>query len=292
MLPLFGAYQIGNLISRVPAVLSCQKYDVTWLERELLPGFFSFEKYLKRPCMFDVDDSIWCNKPFGEISSRKICNYVDVVIAGNEYIADWFSSYIKSIEIIPTSVDVDIFHPKNIEEREGKFILGWTGSCGNLKYVYEIEKYLSQFMSLCSDVELHILCDAPPTFSLIPSKRVKFIPWSPEVEAEVLRSWDVGIMPLPDNDFARGKCSFKMLQYMATAIPVVVSPVGMNKKLLEMGPIGFSANNGEWVDSLLELYNDSSLRDNMGTVGRNIVINDFSSQVVLPRIANVISSML
>jgi glycosyltransferase involved in cell wall biosynthesis len=105
-----------------------------------------------------------------------------------------------------------------------------------------------------------VIADRPPSFSSLPSERVRYIPWSSQTEVTAVQQMDIGLMPLPNNEWTKGKCSFKMLQYMACAIPVIVSPVGMNLEVLELGEVGLSANStSEWYDALVCLYKNRTL---------------------------------
>jgi glycosyltransferase involved in cell wall biosynthesis len=132
------------------------------------------------------------------------------------------------------------------------------------------------------------MADQAPRFTKIPEGRVRYFPWSPDAEAPFVRKLDVGIMPLFFNDWCRGKCSFKMLQYMASGLPVVVSPVGMNEEVLGMGQVGFPARNeGDWYDALDTLYKDHDLGHRLGLAGREIVVKHFSRKIVSSRLAEI-----
>lgn len=123
----------------------------------------------------------------------------------------------------------------------------------------------------------------------MPADRVEYVPWSPESEASVIQSFDVGIMPLDDSPWARGKCSYKMLLYMACGIPVVVSPVGMNAEVLALGSCGLGATSESvWNESLAHLLEDRHARLSYGHRGREIVLNEFSITTVAPRLASVL----
>jgi glycosyltransferase involved in cell wall biosynthesis len=276
------------LAFRVPGVVATHRADVTWLERELHGGCPTLEFLVRRPYAFDVDDAVWLEKPFGRAAARSIARRAAVVIAGNEYLAAWFSAHCRDVRIVPTAIDVGRFFPAtpNPDQRR-RFVVGWTGSSSNYPYLYEIEDPLAAFL-VRRDSELRIVADVPPQFRKIGAEHISFIPWSLDVEASALRSMDVGIMPLPDDEWTRGKCSFKMLQYMATGLPVVVSPVGMNAELLGLGAIGFAARNPqEWAAALDRLWGDWQVRKELGGEGRRVAEARFSVEVVSMQLASI-----
>ena len=283
-----------KIATRLHGLIGSWKADITWLERELLPGYLTIEPLLKRPFIFDVDDAIWSGKPFGESAAIRIAKRADVIIAGNSYIAEWFSQYVKRIQIVPTAIDIERFVPKLPQDIKpyGHFTIGWTGSNSNLKYLYEIENPLHEFIKT-HNAELLIISDQPPAFAHIPPDRIKYIPWSPAFEVKAVQQMDVGLMPLPLNDWTRGKCSFKMLQYMACGIPVIVSPVGMNNDILSMGSVGLSAdNNGDWYDGLDYLYNHPDKAYQLGSTGRMIAEKHFSKEKIAAELSRIFKGLV
>jgi glycosyltransferase involved in cell wall biosynthesis len=219
-----------------------------------------------------------------------IAQRADVVIAGNNYLADWFSNYTRDVRIVPTAVDTDHFRPESGAKKShgASFVIGWTGLAWNLRYLEAIEAPLKRFIDQFADVKLLIIAEEPPTFQMIPSARVRYLPWSVHVEADALRQMDVGLMPLPDNEWTRGKCSFKMLQYMASGVPVVVSPVGMNAAILAMSPVGLPATKApEWYEALEYLYNNREKGYEFSQNGRAIVERHFSKKVISGQLAEI-----
>jgi glycosyltransferase involved in cell wall biosynthesis len=266
-----------------PGAIGSWKGDLTWLEREMHPGFLSFEPFLKHPIVLDVDDAIWLNKPFGWRATRKIAEIADVVLAGNHHIADWFNACAEDVRIVPTAVDTDRIRPKKIHEFEHScrpFVIGWIGTSGNYKSLYPIENVLGKFLKNHT-AELWVMADQPPRFSELRSDKVRYIKWDPTKEVTFLKRMDVGLMPLTSDPWSLGKCSFKMLQYMAAGLPVVVSPIGMNREVLAMGDIGFSAvTQKDWYEALSCLYADFEFAHGFGTNGRLLAENHFSRHVI------------
>jgi len=284
--PAFAMLQLMKIIARFPGLIQSYKHDITWLERDLIPGLITLEPFIKRPFILDVDDAIWHTKPFGNYSVGKIAQKADLILAGNSYLADWLSKYSKNIHIVPTAVNVDRFDFSR--KRTGFFMIGWTGTGINLPYLYMIEKPLNNFLHRYSNSLLCIISDQKPKFNTIPQKKIWFIEWNKHIETEALSYWDIGLMPLPDNEFTRGKCAFKMLQYMAASIPVVVSPVGMNNTILQMENIGFGPSIlDEWYDCFEYLYKNPNSCQKMGDNGRRIVENIFDTQVVSKKLAKI-----
>jgi glycosyltransferase involved in cell wall biosynthesis len=288
ILPAYALWQCIKLSTRMPGLISSYVSDITWLSRQLLPGYLTFEPLLKKPLVFDVDDAIWLTTPFGRSSVAATARRSDIVFAGNDYLADWFSHYSKNVSVIPTAVDTSIYRPsENRNVLSNRFMIGWVGTSSNLKYLEEFEDSLDKFLLQTPNAVMVIVCDRRPLFKKIADDRVIYVPWSEEAQIENLSRMHVGIMPLPDNDLTRGKCSFKMLQYMACGLPVVVSPVGMNNEIIKMSNIGFSAKDtDDWVESLSFLYENRSEAMLMGRNGRAVVEQYFDQSIIVQRIAS------
>jgi len=257
-----------------------------------LSGRATMERFLKHPVALDVDDAIWLSGPHAARGAMKIARQATVVMAGNRYLADWFSQFCPDVRVVPTAIDPQRFRPAAHPRVDGPFAVGWTGLSSSYQYLYDIEKPLDGFLSVCN-AQLVVIADKPPAFRTIPANRVRFIPWTPDVEAEALHQFDVGIMPLADNEWSRGKCSLKMLQYMAAGLPVVVSPVGLNQEILEMGTPGRAARGlDDWYSALVELQRDPDLRFRLGREGRRIVEKEFSVPVIAGKLAAVFRSII
>jgi glycosyltransferase involved in cell wall biosynthesis len=292
--PVYLAWELLKASSRVSGVAASHAGDITWLQRELLPGYPTLERFLKHPLVFDVDDAIWIARPFGRSSIAAIARRSAVCIVGNTFLAEWFGRYAAEVRIVPTAIDTERFSPAptRAEEGRGRFTVGWTGTRANLSHLDLMLPALEQFMTRRDDVELVIVADSPPDVCL-PGGRVRFVKWRPDLEAEILREFDVGIMPLADTEWTRGKCSFKMLQYMAVGVPVIVSPVGMNRDVLALGSVGLSATNpAEWLEAFERLYADREAARTMGKAGRAVVEQSFSRTAVTALLADVFRSLV
>ena len=290
--PIVAMRFFTRFLMRIPGIIGTYKNDITWIERNLLPHFdFLVQLSNNSYRILDVDDSIWIGCFNAERSAKILAKNVDLVIAGNNFIAEWYSKYCKKVHVVPTAIDCDRFKPLLTEKKETKknnFILGWTGTSGNFKYLKVIEKSLSRFLLRHNDASILIIADREPTFHLIPKSKVNFVKWTPENEVSTLQKINVGIMPLIEDEWALGKCSFKMLQYMAIGVPVVVSPIGMNREILEKGELGFGAKNeDDWNDALELLYSNQSLRRKMGLHGRSIVLYEYNLKIITKRLINI-----
>jgi glycosyltransferase involved in cell wall biosynthesis len=261
--------------------------DVCFLQRNLIATLYTWEWVIKRPLVFDVDDAIFIGPRGG--AANKIAKLADVIICGNNYIAEHFSRYGK-IEVLPTAIDADRFTPAGTTDG-GEVIIGWSGTSGGFDYLYSVEDALADVINARPNVFLKVVSDRAPKFRLLSANRIRFVKWSPENEVLEVQSFTVGIMPLFDNPWARGKCSFKMLTYMAVGIPVLVSPVGMNNEVLSLGECGIPARSkDQWVEALIHLVDDQLRRRKMGEIGRSIVETHYSKKVIGPKLAAILAS--
>jgi glycosyltransferase involved in cell wall biosynthesis len=291
--PPLHLWESLKLATRAPGLVGSWRGQITWLERELFPGRLTLEPLLKRPLVLDVDDAIWLASPRAEAATIRLARLATVVAAGNRYLADWFSRYAAEVRIIPTAVDTTRFAPAaEPPAPRDRFVIGWTGSRATLPYLEAIEQPLAHFLGAHPDAELLVVADHAPHFRDIDPTRIRFVPWSPDTEASTLREMDVGVMPLPDDEWTRGKCSFKMLQYMACALPVVVSPVGLNQEILATAEVGLGARTDrEWNAALAALYADRSAGRALGERGRQTVLQRFSRAVVASFLAEIFHSV-
>ena len=279
--PLWGA---AAVLSRIPSVLGTWRGDLTFLQREMLSTKCTLEPLTSRPRVFDVDDALFIHKGGGH--AARIAGLVDLVVCGNDYLADRFSTWNANITVIPTAIDAARFAPTPRAARSGRPVVGWIGTAKNLRYLEDIGATLARVLDDVPDATLRIVSDRAPRLPDIPAARLEFRRWSESSEVGDLADVSVGVMPLPDDEWTRGKCSFKMLQYMSCGLPVVVSPVGMNREVLAMGKPGLAASGPrEWRDALVHLLRDEAGADAMGRDGRRIVEDHFSIDVVAPRLA-------
>lgn len=285
-------------IRRIYILLRCKKYDLLWIEKELFPWLPSWAEqmlsFFKIPYIVDYDDAIFHQY---DLHKRKVVRYIlgrkiktimngaVLVIAGNEYIAKYAkNANANRIEIIPTVIDLNKY---NIDHRPLKvFTIGWIGSPSTAKYLQIIKAVLTQF---CKEVQTRIVLigSGPIRLGEIP---IEVRSWSETTEVAGIQSFDVGIMPLPDEPWEQGKCGYKLIQYMACGIPVIASPVGINNSIVDNGVNGYLASNPEeWMFALRTLHNRPELRVKFGESGRKKVGSRYSLQVTSPLLVRLMS---
>lgn len=278
-------WALATLAERMPDLVMSHRYDAVLLQREIMSSFVTLEPMTTRPRILDVDDAIFLQRGGG--FARKLAELSDKVICGNNYLAEWFGRWNINVDVIPTAVDTERYLPNADTKLSGRpLVIGWIGTSGNYKYLYGIEGALGKVMHALPGTRLKVVGDQLPEFRHLTLDQIDFVPWSETIEAQAIQSMDIGIMPLEDSPWARGKCSFKMLQYMATGLPVVVSPVGMNAEILTLGELGVGATTEkQWLDGLIALLEDGALRARFGAEGRRVVESSFSIRVVAPLLA-------
>ena len=262
---------------------------MTLIQRQMLPAFVPLETFTTRPRVLDVDDAVWLNRGGRHVPA--LARRCDAVICGNEFLAGYFRQWNPSVTVIPTPVDTDLLRPP-ADAPLSRRLIGWTGTSENYRFLYGIETELAEVLRTNRDAALLVISDRPPRFSRIPDEQVEFVRWTPAAESEGLRRICAGIMPLDDTEWSRGKCSFKMLCYMASGVPVVASPVGMNAHVLSHGDIGFGPrDSGAWVGALSTLIQDTKAATQMGANARAIAVEHFSVKALGPVFADTLRSV-
>lgn len=281
----------ATLAQRLPSVVGTYSFDAVLLQREVVSTLLTLEPFTKKPRIFDVDDAVFL---YGDgKAARRVAEISDHIICGNAFLAEWFASVNGNVTIIPTAVDTDRYVPAiQSPGTDGQRVIGWIGTSGNLKYLYAQEAALSRVLRECPEARLRVVCDQAPEFRTVDSCRVEFIRWTEEGELAAIQGMNIGIMPLEDSLWARGKCSFKMLQYMACGLPVVVSPVGMNMEILALGQVGIGASTvSQWAEALITLVRNDDLCGVFGVRARELAERQFSLAVVTPQLAHVFKEL-
>jgi glycosyltransferase involved in cell wall biosynthesis len=250
-----------------------------------------------RRCIFDVDDAIYVRKPrrLGEAPDespwrkRKFaatCRLADVVAAGNAVLAGVARPAAREIVILPTSIDVSCYRPTHARAEDPPTI-AWIGSPENLTYLEIMRPALARLTRQHPGLKLRVICSRFPDWDDVAVERIE---WSSATEADSLAAAHIGVMPLTDDAWARGKCAFKLLQYMAAALPCVASPVGANTEAVIDGYNGFHAASADaWEQSLDTLIRSPQLRAVQGANGlahvreRYAIANYQSTYVALLR---------
>jgi glycosyltransferase involved in cell wall biosynthesis len=270
-------------------------HDVTYVYREaapLAPAWLDGWLSRRRPVVFDFDDAIylptaspanaWAAALRSPDKTDGLCRRARHVTVGNEHLAEYARERNAAVTVVPSTIDTDLYV---LRERppQPTPVVGWTGSLTTLPHLQALGPALAR---LARDVPFRM--EVVGGTLELPGVEVACRHWRAETEVDDLRSFDVGLMPLPDDEWARGKCGMKALQYMALGIPPVVSPVGMNAALVRDGVNGFHArSDGEWVDRLALLLRDPGLRARLGHEARRTVEERYAARVQAPRLARV-----
>lgn len=284
---LGAAYKTATRARRALAT-ALARTDLLFLQRTAFPQSALAERIAHRrgvPMILDVDDAIFLG-PGGrpsrlrERAYRDALRVADHYIAGNRWLVE-VGGVPEKTTLIPTVIDTDRYVPP--ARRAGDDVtIGWIGTAGNFPFLERIVPSLRRVLAEAPRARVRIVSNA--RFSPLEGvERVEQIEWSAAAEIELLQSFDVGLMPLIDSPIARGKCAFKMIQYMAVGAPVVVSAVGANVEVLGDRDLGHALSDFDWTDALLGLVRDPERRARMGAVGREHAVREYSVAAVLPR---------
>ena len=291
-----GAYPPNKLSARIrwfPSALAdaaaramaTRAFDACLLQRELVSTLHTCERLIRRPLIFDVDDAIYLH-PRGK-QTDGIARRARLVVCGNRVLAEHYAD-LAPVAVLPTAVDTSRFVPAD-SASQTSHVIGWSGTSSGFPYLRMIEPALARLLKMHPTAIVVVMAERPPHLPSLPSGRVRFMPWSEESEVAAIQSFNVGLMPLVDDAWSRGKCSFKMLTYMACGVPVVVSPVGMNADVLSMGELGYGPRTqDEWVDAIDAVLADAALGRRMGQRGRYVAESHFSCGVIAPRLAELL----
>jgi Glycosyl transferases group 1 len=283
-------WMAATAVSRTASLAGSWTADVTWISRQFLPAFAPLHGLAKRPMILDVDDAVWLNT--GGHRAKDLARASDLVVCGNSFLANQFSNWNANVTIIPTAINTVWYRPRRAGGSTPALVMGWTGTSGNFPFLYSIEGALMRVFQHCSRAKLLIVADRPPQFKSLPASRVVFERWTPGTELAAFAHMSIGLMPLADNAWCNGKCSYKMLCYMAAGLPVVVTAAGMNREVLGLGEVGLSAGcEQEWVDAFATLLEDADLRRRMGDAGRAVVEQHFSLDKLAEQYAAVFQSL-
>lgn len=279
-------------------------YDIIFLYREaVMFGSTFFEKHLAKKCprmVLDFDDAIWLpdvsegNRNLAWLKNpektRRIIEQCSLVITGNEYLAGYARQFSSNVTVVPTTLDTDTFKRNQPKVNSSVVCIGWTGSITTLRHLEEAVPVWRRLYDRYGDnICFRVIADRMWEHDGLP---VRFVRWKKESEIEDLSTVDIGIMPLPDDAWARGKCGFKGLQYMALGIPAVMSPVGVNTGIIRDGENGYLASSPEeWFEKLCRLIDDPALREQLGRAGRKTVEDRYSFNAWKERYAALFSNL-
>lgn len=275
--------------SRIIDLFLINRYDIVFIHREAYPiGVAFFETILsnlKKPFIFDFDDAIFLFATSHQnnfainyknpLKTAKIIKMSRGVIAGNSYLADFALQHNSIVWVIPTSIDTDKYHNEsNTRNKHTNVTIGWIGSVTTLGFLDSMVNVFRRLSNKFPNIQFKIVGGE---FSISGLSNIISSPWSIERELDDLKTFDIGIMPMPDNEWTRGKCGFKAIIYMSMGIPCVCSAVGVNNEIITNGLNGFLANTeDEWTDSLSFLINDDKKRREIGANARMVAEEKYS----------------
>ncbi|MDP6379757.1 MAG: glycosyltransferase family 4 protein [Phycisphaerae bacterium] len=276
--------------SSFDAVLLHRK-TLNWLDARTLRRF-------GRAVIYDFDDAIMyrASRPGAASAKRRhafdrTVGIADLVIAGNSYLADRAREGCRHVEVLPTGLCVSDYAPAVSKgEQDRPIRLVWIGSRSTLKYLRLLVPVLEELGQRLPGLVLRIIAD---DFLELEHMKVEKKTWSLETQYADLATADIGIAPLPDNAYTRGKCGFKILQYMAASLPVIASPVGVNGEYVREGESGFHASEAEqWIDATEKLVHSPELRKTMGAAGRDIVRTHYDREALAPRFCELVTQAM
>jgi glycosyltransferase involved in cell wall biosynthesis len=279
---------VRGYINRLILLPKIKSFDYVFIHREAAPLGppiieFLIAKVLRKKIIYDFDDAIWLpnysesNKFFSFIkwysNSKVLCKWAYKVSCGNDYLCNFAKQFNKNVVYNPTTIDTENYHNKITNPAKEKFVIGWTGSHSTTRYLNEIVAALKK-LELKYDFELQVIADIPPNLELA---SYKFIKWQKEREIDDLLGFTIGIMPLKDDQWASGKCGFKALQYMSLGIPALVSPVGVNTKIVDDGVNGFICKTPQdWENAIEKLLQNRALLIEMAQNTRKKIVENYS----------------
>jgi glycosyltransferase involved in cell wall biosynthesis len=283
---------LSGFVRRIGWLFCAANYDFVFIHREAAPLGpplleWIIAKLLRRKIIYDFDDAIWLSNTSetnrlaaGLKWHRKvanICGWAYKNSCGNSYLAAYACQFNTNTLINPTTIDTECLHNRVRDQATfSKLVIGWTGTHSTLKYLNQLVPVLVKLEEEGIEFEFRVISNQQP---VLPIRSLVFVPWRKETEIEDLLEFHIGIMPLEDDLWAKGKCAFKALQYMALGIPALVSPVGMNMEVVQDGINGYiCAKDIDWETSLRNLLADHNLRQKLGKAARTTVVERYSIQ--------------
>jgi glycosyltransferase involved in cell wall biosynthesis len=291
---------LGAYLKRVRNLARSRQFDLVWVEAEVFPWLPDWGElwlsWRRIPYVVDYDDAAFHRYDLHSSTAvrwllgRKIdrvMKHAALVVAGNSYLANRArQAGATHIEILPTVVDLRRY-PLSLAQRGTDFVIGWIGSKSTTRYLLPLVEVWRQALTW-GETSLRLVGSGEVG---LPGVTAHVLDWSESSEVQAVQSFTVGIMPLQDDPWARGKCAYKLIQYMACGLPVVASPVGVNCEIVEHGLNGYLATSeAEWLGALSQLRSQPQLREEFGRAGRRKVESTYSLEVTGPRLAELLRS--
>jgi glycosyltransferase involved in cell wall biosynthesis len=294
---------IISLSRRIFDLARAFNYDLVVIYRESFPFGPPIFEYLlhlfRKKIIFDFDDAIFlpsasdANRILARLrrfdNTGKIIKISNAVIAGNDYLRDYASKFNLNIYVIPTVIDMNKFRPV-VRKDSQKIVIGWIGTNSTQKYLLLLENVFRVLVKKYPDIEIRIIGSQSNILGL---KGVVYRDWLLEREICDIQEFSIGVMPIPDTEWAKGKCAFKIIQYMALGIPAVASGVGTNRQVIQDGVTGFLVSSEEeWIAKISSLIENPCLREKIGLAGRKFVEEKYSLREHAVKYSNVILQVI
>ena len=279
-----------GFLRRLVHVVQASQATFVFIHREATPigppwAEWLLAKVARRRIIYDYDDAIWLTDTSHVNATatlikwpkkvKAICQWSYAISAGNAYLANFAEQHASNVRVNPTTIDTAHHHNRLQDQSTEQPVIGWTGSHSTLKYLEPLVPVLQQ-LEREHTFQFLVIADRPPPLLL---KSLTFAPWQRETEIDDLLRMHIGLMPLPDDPWAQGKCGFKALQYLALGIPALVSPVGVNTHIVQHQVEGYHCITEEdWYQCLTEMLTNPSRRSDMGRAGREKVVKHYSVQ--------------
>lgn len=286
-------YALLCFLQRLWTLLTLGRRDLIVIEGQLFPYAPPFAERLLRWCRYrvaiEMDDAIYLT-PGHEQKMPALLSMTTGAIVGNDRLAAYAKQFSSRVCVVPTVVDTERFKPDSTKstgssaQNSDAITIVWIGLAYNLKYLDVLAPALRALQSKFR-LRLRVVCSQPPH---MPGVEIDFRTWDVQREVADLQDATIGVMPLEDTEWARGKCGLKLLQYLAVGLPAVASPVGVNSDIIVNGENGFLASTeDEWYERLHALCGQPQLRERMGAAGRRTVESRYSLALWGPRLAEV-----
>lgn len=267
---------------RLISAARVRRFDAVICEQEIwpfLPDFLEvFVERLSRRFFVDYDDAAYANYSRSPILRRKISRVMaaaDTVVVGNSYLAAYARQFARRVYVIPTVVDLARYPRRRDCAADGTIRVAWIGTPVTARLLKPLIPVMERLQA--EHPRLSFCFIGAGDGFLRNGLRVAVAQWSEQTETDLLSTCDIGIMPLPDDEFMRGKCGLKLIQYMGCGLPVVASPVGVNREIVEEGRNGFlAATDDEWFEKLDRLVRRPELRLSLGEAGRTKVESSYT----------------
>lgn len=287
--------KIEIFFRKIYSLYKCLNYEIIFLQRNpvryLSPYYELFLKnILRKKLIFDFDDALWCMYGSYDKGIEEIIKISDHIIVGNEYLYNFAIKYNNKVTILNTIIDTDKYKA-NEKIKKTTINICWMGTKPGIEYLLKFEDvFLSIKRNYKDKVNFYIICNSKPKFKKF--DQFIYLKWSQKIEDKILNISDIGLMPLIDDEFTKGKCGFKLIQYGAYSIVSVTSPIGINTKIIKEGINGYFAKDAkEWISKINYLIDNKLALVKMKRNSRKIIDNQYSLKVKIKDFVKLLNSV-